>query len=155
MKKRFLTGALAATGLCGVALVVGDEVPTKAPEKLPTPVVDTHELMEVFYERLYEHLKADMTAEPADKKAWSHLKHHGFEAAELANLVAIRTVEDDALRAKWAGLSRDGQQAGLDLAAAATAKDWPKTQAAYQSLVKNCNACHEASGDDHAPQLEP
>lgn len=156
MKTRFAAAAVLTTGgIFAAALVTGDELPTKAPAKLPAPVVDAHELMEVFYERLYEHLKEDMASQPADKAAWGHIKDHGIEAAELANLVAIRQVDDEALRGKWAGLARDSQQAGLDLAAAAGAQDWAKTQAAYQALVKNCNACHQATGSDHAPALEP
>lgn len=155
MRNRIAAGAVVAGGLFGAALVVGDELPTKAPEKLPAPVIDAHELMEVFYERLYEHLKEDMKSQPADKKAWGHIKDHGIEAAELANLVAIRKVEDEALAAKWGGLSREAQQVGLDLAAAAGSQDWEKTQGAYRALVANCNACHTATGDDHAPQLEP
>ena len=156
MKTRIAAACLAGAGLFGAALVVGDE-PAKAPEKLPAAVVDTHELMEVFYERYYEQLKAEAATEPKpdDRRGWTRLKRRGYEAAELANLLAIRTIEDDAFAAKWGGLTREAQQTGLDLAAAAAAKDWAKTEAAYQAIVKNCNACHTASGDDHAPQIEP
>ncbi|MBA3316004.1 MAG: cytochrome c [Planctomycetaceae bacterium] len=153
MRHRQAAAVLAAGGLFGtVAFVGGDEIPEKAPQKLPTAVVNTHELMEIFSEPLYEHLKADMAKEPADKKAWSHIKHHGIEAAEIANLIAIRETDD---AAKWDPLARDAQQSGLDLARAAASQDWPKTQAAYQSLIKNCNDCHQAFGKDKAPELEP
>lgn len=155
MKTRLMAAALTVGGMFGAALLLAADVPAKAPAKLPTAVVDTHELMEVFYERFYEDLKKEMASQPADKKGWSRIKHHGIEAAELANLLAIREVDDEALKTKWAGAARDSQQSGLDLAAAATAQDWVKTQAAYQNLVKNCNACHQATGSDHAPKLEP
>ena len=147
--------ALTTAGFLGaVAVVVGDELPTQAPERLPAPIVDTHELMEVFNEPLYEHLKADMAKQPADAKAWGHIKDHGIEAAEIANLIAIRQrPEVDPQR--WDKLARDAQQTGIDLAHAAAAKDWSRTQAAYRALIKNCNDCHTAYGGDHAPQLEP
>lgn len=155
MKTRLTAAFLSAGGMFGAALLIADDLPTKAPAKLPTAVVDTHELMEVFYERFYEDLKKEMASQPADKKGWSRLKHHGIEGAELANLLAIRQVGDEALKTKWAAASRDSQQAGLDLAAAASAHDWARTQTAWQALVKNCNACHQATGSDHAPKLEP
>jgi len=154
MTFRNTTALLAIGGLLAVAFVAADELPSKAPDRLPTPIVDTHELMEVFSEPLYEHLKKDMAAQPADDKAWSHIKHHGIEAAEIANLIAIRKVAGFD-QTEWMTHSRDAQQSGLDLAHAATAKDWPKAQAAYKDLITNCNDCHTASGNDHAPQLEP
>ena len=160
MTTRTRTAFLATGGLIAAATWAGGaDVPTEAPPKLPAPVIDTHELMELFSGPLYEHLKADMAKQPADKKAWSHIRHHGYEAAEMANLIAIRNPQGEGYEAEavknWGKLSRDAQQAGLDLAHAAAANDWPKTQAAYKALVKNCNDCHQASGDDHAPEIEP
>lgn len=152
MKHRQAAAVLAAGGLFGVMTFVGgDEIPKTAPQKLPAAVVDTHELMELFSEPLYKHLKADMASEPADKKAWNHLKHHGIEAAEIANLIAIRKSDDVA---KWDPLCRAAQQSGLDFADAAASQDWPKTQNAYKSLIKNCNDCHTTFGHDEAPQLK-
>jgi hypothetical protein len=142
-----VTGGILGT----MAIVGGDELPQQAPQKLPAPVVDTHELMELFNEPLYKHLKADIASEPADAKAWNHLKHHGIEAAEIANLIAIRKVEN---MPKWDAMSRGAQQSGIDLARAAESHDWNKTKSAYEALIKNCNDCHTASGDDHAPQLK-
>jgi hypothetical protein len=155
MTSRTMAVGMAAGGLFGVAAIVGgDELPTQAPQRLPAPVVDAHELMEVFSEPLYEHLKQDMASQPADAKAWGHIKDHGIEAAEIANLTAIRKVEP-AKQRDWDRLARGAQQAGIDLAHAAAAKDWAKTQAAYKGVIKNCNECHEAHGGDHAPELEP
>ncbi len=113
---------------------------------LPTPVVQDEELMEIFYAPLYESLKAEMAQPPADKRAWYSLGRRGREVAELANLTAIRTVNPHLkdLAAKWPSLAAGSHRAGLELAAAAEAKDWPKAQAAYRSVIANCNACHEA-----------
>lgn len=151
MKVRTTT-AITALGMLGVAIVIADEVPTKAPQKLPAAVVDTHELMELFNEPLYEDLKAAMASEPKEKKGWSTIKHEGIRAAEIANLIALRKSDD---AAKWDPLARDAQQTALDLVHAATAEDWKKTQAAYTGLIKNCNDCHQAFGGDRAPELEP
>jgi hypothetical protein len=152
MRSRQAVAVLAAGSLfAAMTFLSGDELPEKAPRKLPTAVVDTHELMELFNEPLYKHLKADMETEPADKKAWNHLKHHGIEAAEIANLIAIRKVDD---AAKWDPLARGAQQAGLDFARAAGSQDWAKTKSTYQAHINNCNECHKAFGKEKAPQLK-
>jgi hypothetical protein len=146
---------LVACGLFGAAFVLAQDLPTKVPEKLPTAVTNTHELMEILYEPTFERLKKDMAAQPTERRGWSRIKHDAVGVAELANLAAIREVKDQAKQAKWLELARGSQQAGLDLAAAANAKDWTKTQSAYQAVVANCNACHQASGSEHAPEIEP
>lgn len=145
--------AVGAAGVLGLAAFVGgDELPTKAPQKLPAPIVDTHELMEVFNEPLYEQLKQAMAAQPTAGAGWNKIKDHGIAAAEIANLIALRKNEDVA---KWDPLARDAQQSGIDLAHAAAAKDWNRTRAAYTGLIKNCNDCHQAFAPYVAPQLEP
>lgn len=152
MKVRKATAALAVLGILGIAIVIGDEIPSKAPEKLPAPVVDTHELMELFNEPLYKDLKKAMASQPKDEKGWSTIKHDGIRAAEIANLIAIRKSDDVA---KWDPLARDAQQSALNLVQAATAQDWQKTLSAYTGLIKNCNDCHQTFGHGHAPELEP
>ncbi|MGC1274184.1 MAG: hypothetical protein WBC44_10795 [Planctomycetaceae bacterium] len=154
MTLRQTATVLTAGGLCGAAFLAADELPSKAPPKLPAPVVNTHELMEIFNEPLYEHLKQDMASQPADDEVWSHIKHQGIEAAEIANLIAIRKVSG-VDQQEWITHCRDAQQSGLDLAHAAAAKDWNKAQASYKDLITNCNDCHTASGIEAAPQLEP
>jgi len=153
MTSRTSAAILVAAGVLGtMTFVGGDELPEQAPQKLPAPIVDTHELMELFNEPLYKHLKADMGNEPADDKAWNHIKHHGIEAAEIANLIAIRKSDDVA---KWDPLARDAQQSAIELARAAESHDWNKTKSSYEALIKNCNDCHTAFGKDRAPQLKP
>ena len=147
-----LIGAAAAWGV--VATGSADEIPKQAARALPRPVVNAHELMEVFHEPYFEFLKEAMQQEPADAKGWRTLKRRGIQAAELANLTALRDVEAEH-REEWASLTRDAQQAGLDLAHAAAAKDWAQTQQAYQALVRNCNDCHQRTAPDKAPELEP
>ena len=163
MRKRFgltmLASAVAVAVLLGgwaIGAAHEDEhdLPKHAPEKRPAPVVGIHELMELFNEPLYELLKEEMQRKPSDNKGWNTIRDRGLQAAEVINLVAIRKVGREHQQ-DWPELNRTAQQAGLDLAHAAAAKDWPKTQAAYQALIKNCNDCHEKVAPDHAPILEP
>ncbi|QDT14966.1 hypothetical protein [Alienimonas californiensis] len=131
-----------------------DEVPKTAPQTLPAPVVDMHELMELFNEPLYKSLKKKVAEEPADARAWSGIKHDALAGAEIINLAAIREIGDEH-KAAWPELTRTAQQAALDLAHAADAKDWQRTQAAWKSLVANCNDCHQKVAPDGAPMLKP
>lgn len=155
MKIRHTAAFLTAGGLFGAAFVLAQDLPTKAPEKLPTAVTNTHELMEILYEPTFERLKKDMAAQPTERRGWSRIKHDAVGVAELANLTAIREVKDQSKQTTWLELCRGSQQASLDLAAAANAKDWAKAQSSFQAVVANCNACHKASGSEHAPEIEP
>ena len=125
-------------------------------EQLPQPVVGTHELMELFNEPLYKQLKQAMQEEPTGDEQWSAIEHHGFRAAELANLVAIRGGEHaEAEPEEWREYSAGLQQAGRELAEAAKTQDFQATQRAYRNLIDRCNACHSHFEPDHAPNLEP
>ena len=122
--------------------------------KLPQPVVNTHELMEIFNEDLHDTLKEKMAQEPKTAREWKLLKRQGYRAAEIANLVSMREAEggDEKL---WQELSNEAQQAGINLAEAAKKKDWAATKTAYQGLIQNCNTCHQKTDPAHAPKIEP
>jgi len=121
---------------------------------LPRPIVDTHQLMELFNKPLYSYLKESMQQQPTDDKGWKTIQERGFQAAEVMNLVAIRERESDE-RAAWDRHVRTAQQAGLQLADAAKARDWQQTRSAYEGLIRNCNQCHQKIAPDHAPQVQP
>ncbi|MEX2579429.1 MAG: hypothetical protein WD342_10255 [Verrucomicrobiales bacterium] len=120
------------------------------PGELPRAVVDTHDLMSLFNEPLYEYLKKAMQEEPGDKEGWETIADRGWQTAEVANLVAMRN--DDR---QWQKFAADLQQAGTDLAEAAEAEDFDKSQEAYRAVIQRCNGCHEESDSDHAPELKP
>ena len=150
--------ALSAAVLYGLVCYAAEEPAAKAPAKLPEPVARTGHLMVIFYRPYYARLKAAMAAEPTDARAWRRFGLYGEEAAELANLLALRKVAEPD-RPKWDGLVREAWQAGVGLQKAIDAKDWPATQAAYRGIIENCNACHKAFPPPNfgsaPPQLEP
>ncbi|MFH5804487.1 hypothetical protein [Alienimonas sp. DA493] len=170
-RRRWLRPAATAGALCAAAAAalaartpepapapepapIRDEVPKTAPQTLPAPVVDMHELMELFNEPLYKSLKKKVAEEPGDARAWSGIEHDALAGAEIINLAAIREIGDEH-KAAWPELTRSAQQAALDLAHAADAKDWSRTQAAWKALVANCNDCHQKVAPDAAPMLKP
>ncbi len=131
------------------------KIPKKAPSNRPTAIMGIHELMELFNEPLYDLAKKEVDkGKPSGDEGWETLRNRGLQAAEVANLVAIRPMGEEH-RKQWSELTRDVQQAGLDLAHAAEAKDWDKSQDAWRMLIQNCNRCHTTLGSDHAPMLKP
>jgi hypothetical protein len=140
------------------AQVVVEQVPAQpAPVALqpmpPAPVVDVPGLMRLFNKPLYIGLKEKMARQPANKEQWDDLMARGLQAAEVANLVAIRKVEGP--REPVLQGAAELQRAGVALADAAKAQQWDETQQAYRGLVQRCNNCHQALAPDKAPQLKP
>jgi hypothetical protein len=132
----------------------GDETQAPAAGKPPHPVVDTHELMELFAEPLYDYLKqeVDKTGD-RDKEAWSTLRDRGLQTAEFANLIALREQVDN--RDQWIEQCAKVQQAGLKLAEVAKAQKAQEVRSAYLGIIASCNACHKGFDPEHAPQIEP
>jgi hypothetical protein len=124
------------------------------PAKLPGPIVDTHELMDLFNRPLYELLRAEMQKDLGGQTQWDTIADRGLQAAEVMNLVAIRE-QPQGSRDEWMNHVRQAQQAGLTLARAANQHDAALTQDAYQALIQNCNVCHQTFAPQHAPELEP
>ena len=119
----------------------------------PTPVVEVPVLMQLFNKPLYTGLKQEMAQQPANEEQWKNLAARGLQAAEIANLVALRKGEgpdDPILRG-----ATELQRAGIALADAAKALQWDATVQAYQGLVQSCNNCHQTLAPDEAPQLQP
>jgi hypothetical protein len=119
----------------------------------PAPVVEVPVLMQLFNKPLYTGLKQEMAQQPANEEQWKNLSARGLQAAEIANLVALRKGEgpdDPILRG-----AAEFQRAGMALADAAKAQQWDATVQAYQGLVQRCNNCHQTLAPDEAPQLQP
>lgn len=125
----------------------------EASKKLPQPVVDTHELMEIFSEPLHDDLKEKMAKPPENPRAWKLLARQGYRAAEIANLISMRERSDEHAKI-WQKEASDAQQGGIDLANAAKKQDWTAAQTAYKSIIKSCNSCHQHVDPDHAPKIE-
>ena len=146
------------------AQVPGEPVPTQpaqpgrpAPGGLqalpPTPVLDVPGLMQLFNKPIYMGLKEKMAQQPTNEEQWKDLMGRGLQAAEIANLVAIRKVEGP-IEPLLQGAA-DLQRAGMALADAAKSQQWDATVQAYRGLVQRCNNCHQALAPDEAPQLKP
>lgn len=126
---------------------------TAQQSRLPRPILDTHQLMELFNKQLYMLLKQEMdNIDAGGDKKFQAIRDRGLQAAEMANLVALRPREKD--QGQWQQLSLDLQQAGLDLAKAAEGQRKQQVTSAYQNLIQKCNDCHKQTAPDHAPTLE-
>jgi hypothetical protein len=122
-------------------------------QKLPRPIVNTHDLMALFNKPLYTLLKEEMGKQPRDQDAWKTIFERGLQAAEVANLIALRKAPPEHAD-DWQELARDVQLAGLALASAAKAQDSEKTASGFERLRVNCNNCHEKVAPNKAPRLE-
>ena len=109
--------------------------------------------MRLFNKPLYTSLKEKYAQQPNDQQQWKDLEALGLQAAEIANLVALRPVEPQ--RQGWRQGAAALQQAGVALADAAKAQQWDGVQKAYGALIQACNNCHQARAPDKAPQLKP
>jgi hypothetical protein len=132
--------------------VPAQPAPAGAQSLPPAPVVDVPGLMRLFNKPLYMGLKEQMAQPPANKQQWDELMARGLQAAEIANLVALRPVEPE--REGWLQGAAGLQQAGVAFADAAKAQQWDATRQAYEGLVQACNNCHRIRAPDKAPQLK-
>jgi hypothetical protein len=119
----------------------------------PTPVVDVPGLMRLFNGPLYKSMKKNMAQQPAGDEQWSALEASGLQAAEIANLVALRRVPQAHAEVMRGAAAM--QRAGTALADAAKAQQWNAAQQAYRGVVQACNNCHQTLAPDDAPQLRP
>jgi hypothetical protein len=123
-----------------------------AQQQLPAPVVDTHHLMELFSQPLYEFLRQSMAQQPTNEEGWQDIANRGLQVAEVANLVALR---EEASQNGWLAAVAQLQRAGLQLTETARSTDWQATQQAYRTVIDQCNSCHQNFAPDHVPQLRP
>jgi hypothetical protein len=109
--------------------------------------------MRLFNGPLYKSMKKNMARQPADEQQWSDIEANGLQAAEIANLVALRRVPD--AQAQVLRGAEELQRAGTALADAAKAHQWNAAQQAYRGVVQACNNCHQTLAPGDAPQLRP
>jgi hypothetical protein len=109
--------------------------------------------MRLFNGPLFKSMKKNMAQQPADDQQWSDVEANGLQAAEIANLVALRRVPD--AQAEVLRGAAELQRAGTALADAAKAHQWNAAQQAYRGVVQACNNCHQTLAPGDAPQLMP
>jgi hypothetical protein len=123
------------------------------PGQLPAPILEVKALMGLFNRPLFVSLKEKMAQPAANDRQWEDLANLGMQGAEIANLVAIRNVQQG--REAWLQGAGNLQRAGLALAEAAKTKQWNAAQQAYMGVIQSCNACHQARAPETAPQIRP
>lgn len=99
-----------------------------------------HEFMEYYHQPTYRRLKVAMASEPTDKAGWKAIKSDSLILAEGSNLLLSRVPEKDG--DDWIAHSNATRGLGAELYAAARKRDYPTARAKYESMLKNCNACH-------------
>lgn len=118
-----------------------------------TPVeTDMHEFMEYYFQPTYKRLKVTMAAEPADKAGWRGIKADALILAEGGNLLLGHTPETDG--PAWNELSVAVRNTGVEFYKAGKARDFASARKHYETLLKNCNACHDKFADGEH-QLTP
>lgn len=120
-------------------------------QKLPQPLVNTHDLMELFNEPLYKSLQKSLRSAPGDDE-WTSIREDATRIAEVANLVAIREMSDR--HPRWDTLSKSLQDIAFRLAESADSKDYQSSRAIFAATIKQCNQCHQEIASGRAPQLE-
>ncbi|MBD3674996.1 MAG: hypothetical protein HUJ26_15875 [Planctomycetaceae bacterium] len=122
-----------------------------APEKeISTEPVepDMHEFMEYVFQPTFKQLKPAMATEPTDNQGWKTIKANSLVLAEGGNLLLIRQPKEGAT--DWSKHSDQVRGFGGKLYRAAKSKDFKMARKHYESMIRNCNACHEQfAGGEH------
>lgn len=141
--------SLAAAGWLWSEAMTVQAAPTAEANDAAQPVEpDMHEFMEYVFQPTFKRLKPVMAAAPADNAGWKAIKADALILAEGGNLLLIRQPKEDA--ADWVKHSVQVRDFGGQLYRAAKAKDYTTARKHYESMVQNCNACHnQFAGGEH------
>lgn len=148
---RFGLGIAFALALC----VGGPQLALFAQDAAaPREVMNTYDLMEAMVGPTQEALSEGLAAEPADKRAWRDVRRGAFSLAEMGNLLLFRNLEEEWDAAAFTQGSVEFRELSEAMALAAKERDYAKTKAAYEAVVKSCNACHQKIVPDDAIEVE-
>ncbi len=120
----------------------------------PIPLVETHEVMELFFENEFETLKAFMQKEPTKRSEWKGIFNGANELAEAHNLLFFRDDEEYMETDEWITLTVAGRDSTLAVATSVKARDFSVIKSKYSAMVKSCNACHEEFQGDEPEVIE-
>jgi hypothetical protein len=120
----------------------------------PVPLVEAHEVMELFFEHEFETLKELMQKEPTKRNDWKGIFNGALELAEAHNLLFFRDDEDYMETDEWITLTVAGRDAALAIATSVKARDFSVIKSKYSAMVKSCNACHEEFQGDEPEVIE-
>ncbi len=106
---------------------------------------DMHEFMEYVFQPTYRRLRKNLNDQAAEGPSWKAIRSDALILAESCNLLFLRQPEADA--DDWIRHAAAARAGGSDVYRAAQSKDFPKTAAAFRSMLNHCNACHRQFED--------
>ena len=148
-----LTGCIVAgVAIAGVSL--SGVQAQEASKAEPVALVDTYEIMEMFFEPTFDSLKETVAKEPESRKDWKALYEGAYLLGEAHNLLYFR--EDDyAKEADWANMTTGARDQTVRMAEAVKAQDYAAIKSAWGAIVESCNSCHEKFAPDGPDKFEP
>lgn len=109
---------------------------------------DMHEFMEYYFQPTFKRLQPAMASAPVNNAGWKTIKADSLILAEGGNLLLSRLPEEDV--SDWVSQSTQVREFGQKLYQAAKSKDYATARKHYESMVQNCNACHQQfAGGEH------
>jgi cytochrome c553 len=109
----------------------------------PEPVADTKLLMEGLADANLRGLAKLLRDKPGEAEAWAFARGQALLIAETGNLLLVRPPRAGGEQA-WVTHAVELRAAGVELARAAAAKDYPRARAGLAGLANACNRCHNA-----------
>ena len=142
---RIVALLLAGSCLCVLAGTVASQQ-TKKTDAAPRleAIADTKLLMVGLAKSNMDGLGKTLKDRPADAEAWGYVRGQGLLIAETGNLLLMRPPKTRQAQDSWMIFSVSLREAGVKVAKAAAAKDYPAARAAVASMSNVCNHCHEA-----------
>jgi hypothetical protein len=102
---------------------------------------DMHEFMEYVFQPTYQRLKKTMAEAPSDNAGWKGMKADSLILAEGGNLLLLRKSKENT--DDWTQHSIAVRDVGGKLYRAAQSKDYAAARQHYETMITNCNACHQ------------
>lgn len=103
-----------------------------------------HEFMEYYFQSPFRRLERAMRKPPEETRAWKEIKSDTLILAESGNLLLGRTEENVEA---WDKHSIAVRETGREMYKATLESDFETAKVHFQSMVDNCNACHDQFAD--------
>lgn len=142
---------MAGLGAQGIQAVYAQDEPAPT---LSQPVMKTERFMKRFSDPLIDTLKEMLAQEPASPRDWRKIEDEAQSGAEIANLIAIRTGEEES-KPEWKEMTKGMFDASIALGDSAKKRDYADAKAKFEGLVQSCNTCHQKIDPDTLPVIEP
>ena len=100
-----------------------------------------YEFMEYVFQPPYKRLKLSIAVETTDKAVWKAIKADALTLAEAGNLLLLHSPKENV--GAWDELSIASREEGGKLYQAAKVKDIKLARQHFESMLLQCNACHD------------